>query len=374
VLIPVSIAYDQILDLGSYTAEARGGAKERESFSWMVKTIRTLRRRYGRIHLSFGETLSLAEEMRQQPHPEGGPPEKGLQIQKLAFEVGLRINRATPITPISLVTLALLGARDRALTVGETMGALEHFLDYVADRDLPVTEALSLDTPETVEAALEALREHGVVSRFSGGPETVYSIEPDQHLSAAYYRNTIIHFFINGAIAELALLAAADAEGDRPAVFWDEVMGLRDLLKFEFFFPEKDEFCEEIVGEILYHRDDWEQTLEQGRDEVLGLVRAFDPYRAHWVLRPFLDSYRVVADALEVLDYRADVDEKPFLAECMALGRQYRLQHRIESAESVSTVLFGTGVRLAENRGLLEGGGLVRLEERRAFAAEIQAH
>jgi len=371
VLIPVSIAYDQIQDIGSYTAEAKGGPKERESFSWMVKAIRALRRRYGRIHVRFGETLSLADEMRSLPSSEDGTPEEGLEIQKIAFEVALRINRTTPITPISLVTLALLGARDRALTIAETMSALEHFLNYVDDRGLPVTEQLSLDTPETVEAALEALRGNGVVSRFSGGPETVYSIEPEQHLSAAYYRNTIIHFFINGAIAELALLAASDADGDRQAAFWDEVMKLRDLLKFEFFFPEKDEFREEIRGEIVYHRGDWEQSLKQGREEVLDLVRAFDPYRAHWVLRPFLEAYRVVADALETADYQADIEEKPFLADCIALGKQYRLQHRIESAESVSTFLFDTALRLAKNRGLLEGGGPERLEERRRFASEI---
>ncbi|MBU1865551.1 MAG: glycerol-3-phosphate 1-O-acyltransferase [Actinobacteria bacterium] len=372
ILIPVSIAYDQVLDIGSYTAEAKGGAKERESFSWMVRTIRTLRRRYGGIHLRFGDTLSLAEEMKALPPASGGMPEEGLAIQKLAFEVALRINRATPITPISLVTLALLGARDRALTVEETMGALQHFLDYVADRNLPVSQRLSLDTPETVEGALEALRENGVVSRFSAGPETVYSIEPEQHLAAAFYRNTIIHFFINGAIAELALLAAAGADGDREAAFWDEVMELRDLLKFEFFFPEKDEFRTEIEGEILYHRDDWRLVMGRGRDDVLDLVRAFDPYRAHWVLRPFLEAYRVVADALESLDYRLDVDEKTFLAGCMGLGKQYRLQHRIQSDESVSTILFGTALRLAGNRGLLMGGGLERLEERRRFAAEIR--
>ena len=372
VLIPVSIAYDQIQDIGSYTAEARGGAKERESFSWMVKAIRTLRRRYGRIHVRFGETLALAEVTRPAASSPAGSPDEGLEVQKLAFEVALRINRATPITPISLVTLVLLGAGDRALTVSETLESLGHFLDYVDDHQLPVTDQLSLDTPEQVEAALEALREHKVVSRFDGGPETVYSIEPDQHLAAAYYRNTIIHFFVTGSITELALLAAAHADGDRTAAFWDEVMALRDLLKFEFFFPEKDEFRAEVEGELSYRREDWERAFSAGHDEVLDLVRSFHPYGAHWVLRPFLEAYRVVADGLEALDYRADVDTKPFLAHCVELGKQYRLQHRIRSSESVSTVLFGTALKLAGNRGLLDGGDEDRLEQRRAFAAQIE--
>ena len=37
------------------------------------------------------------------------PDEHNLALQKLAFEVCVRINAVTPITPVSLVTLALLG-------------------------------------------------------------------------------------------------------------------------------------------------------------------------------------------------------------------------------------------------------------------------
>ena len=112
VLIPVSIAYDQIQDIGAYTTEQQGGEKERESFSWMVRAIRTLRRRYGRIHLRLGEPVSVAGSLPQyRPGVEGDPDARSLEIQKLAFEVSNRINRVTPITPISLVTLALLGAQ-----------------------------------------------------------------------------------------------------------------------------------------------------------------------------------------------------------------------------------------------------------------------
>jgi glycerol-3-phosphate O-acyltransferase len=149
-------------------------------------------------------------------------------------------------------------------------------------------------------------------------------------------------------------------------------MALRDLLKFEFFFPEKDEFRAEVEGELAYRRGEWEAALGAGHDQVLDLARAFHPYSAHWVLRPFLEAYRVVADALEALDYRSEVDPKPFLASCVDLGRQYRLQHRIRSSESVSTVLFDTALKLAGNRGLLDGGDEGRLEERKAFASDIE--
>jgi glycerol-3-phosphate O-acyltransferase len=372
-LIPVAIAYDQIHDLSAYAAEQRGAAKEREGFRWFIKAVQSLRRRHGRISVCFGEPLLLSERLaRYGPDAAPEPDADAREIRKLGYEVGARINRVTPITPISLVTLVLLGARDRALTVSETLAGLRDYLEGIRLRGLPVSEPLSLlETPEMVEASLDALVDHGVVSRFSGGPEVVYSIGPEQHVAAAFYRNTIVHFFLGGAIAELALLHVADLPECGTDAFWDEVWALRDLLKSEFYFPDKHDFAADVSVEVERHYPGWVQALAGGTDP-LDVVRSFYPYLSHWALRPFVEAYRVVADVLERHDYRAEIDHKQVLAECMALGKQYHLQRRLQSPESLSTVLFGTGFELARRRGLVELGGPERLEQRRAFAGQIR--
>ena len=60
-------------------------------------------------------------------------------------------------------------------------------------------------------------------------------------------------------------------------------------------------------------------------------ARASRPFSAHRVLRPFLEAYRVVADALLRRDPAQPVEEEPFLREALALGKQYELQRRIQS-------------------------------------------
>ncbi|HEY5578959.1 MAG TPA: 1-acyl-sn-glycerol-3-phosphate acyltransferase, partial [Acidimicrobiia bacterium] len=50
-IIPVSIAYDQIQEVGSHAAEQRGDPKERESVGWMVRAVRSFRGRYVSIHI-----------------------------------------------------------------------------------------------------------------------------------------------------------------------------------------------------------------------------------------------------------------------------------------------------------------------------------
>ncbi len=374
-LIPVSIAYDQISDVQDYAAEQQGGAKRAESFGWLVGWIRRLRRRYGTIHIELGEPLSLLKTLGPpSPGAEPDPDEQSLELQKLAFEVCVRINAVTPITPISLVTLALLGTGGHAQTVPDVRVRLENLLWDVKRRDLPNTGLAELETPEGVERVLEALAQNDVVDRFDEGTECVYRIGAERQHAAAYYRNSIIHFFVVPAIAELALLAAAEAPGgeDRVAAFWSAAIQLRDLLKFEFFFAEKDVFRGELHRELADRDPDWESLLAGGADGAHELVRRSRPFNAHRVLRPFLEAYRVVGDRLARVEPGEAVEREPFLDACLGLGRQYHLQRRVHSTSSVSKVLFQTAFKLAANRGLLESDAPDLAERRRAFATEVR--
>jgi len=373
-LIPVSIAYDQIQDVPEYAAEQRGGAKQRESFTWLVNVLRRLGRRYGGIHIRFGEPLSLAETFgrAESDNWESHPEQEQWAVQKLAFEVCLRINQVTPITESSLVTFAMLGSGFRALSIGEVVEALRNVLGFVRLRKLPTCGELDLDDAPGVSRALEALVGNGVVTKFTEGLEPLYVIGPEQQLAAAYYRNTVIHFFLNACVAELALLRAAEeTANDRLETFWGEALALRDLLKFEFFFPEKEAFRAELAAEIRFSEPDWEARVREGPDAILRLVHSFRPFSSHRALRPFIDAYQIVGDLLEREPHRAFV-ESEFVDQCLRLGRQYHLQRRIHSAQSISQVLFRTALRLARNRGVLTDAP--DLEERRsALAAEIRS-
>ena len=373
-LIPVAIVYDQIQDVGDYVAEQRGAAKERESLGWFLRLIRRLHRDYGDIHVRFGEPLSLATALGPAAHVDAeSADERHLDVQKIAFESAVRINRVTPITPTSLVALTLLGLGDRAATVPELVKGLYNLVHYIRRRQLPTTVELDVDMPEGVQRILDQLEASGVVSRFAEGLDAVYAISPEQHLTAAYYRNTIIHFFVTPSIAELALLRAAEVEPAAAATeFWNEALRLRDLLKFEFFFAEREAFRAELRGEVTLHDPDWEAALARGGDAVRAVVRRFKPFSAHRVLRPFLEAYRVVGDALERHDAAVPVEETMFLSTCLALGKQYRLQRRIRREESVSKVLFATALRLARNYNLLTPDGPELADRRRQFAKDIR--
>lgn len=353
-LMPISIAYDQLHEVSEFAAEAKGGAKKAENLAWFVRFFRAQREPFGRIYFRIAEPVSLRAMLGP---PDGGKSEgdeETLAVQKVAFEVSTRINDVTPITGTSLAALVLLSHRGRALTLDEIFQELEEYLALAVGRRLPIAPSARLPDAESVRRILEALAGHNVVAIHRGGLQTVYSIGPDQHLAAAFYRNTIIHFFINDAVIELALLKAVDQPTDREAAFWEEVFRLRDLLKFEFFFKEKNEFRAAVDRELKLQAPNWATALNGGRDQVNALIKSLRPITAPGVLRSFFEAYVVVADTLDAHGLGAHFDEKKFLNSCGSVGRQYMLQKKIQSPESVSKHLFQTGLQLARNHKLLD--------------------
>jgi glycerol-3-phosphate O-acyltransferase len=363
-LIPTSIVYDQLYEVGAMAAEEHGAAKTPESFGWLVGYARAQGRGFGKVRVSFGEPLSLREAL------DAAAGEHA--VERVAFEVCHRINQATPITATALVALALLGVEDRALTLEEVRVTLAPLLHYVGARALPVTGDLDLESSEGVRQALVGLCRHGVATRYSGGTEPVWSIGSERHLEAAFYRNSVLHFLVDRAIAELVLCGVDETPSlDPVGDGWAAGLAIRDLLKFEFFFARRREFEASLRAELELLKPAWEAEIVRPGAAWEALVNA-PIHIAPRVLAPFLEAYLVVAERLEARDPRAPVDEKEFLAECLGVAHQQRLQRRLQSTESISRELFATGLRLARNRDLVDPGRAELAAARERFATELR--
>ncbi len=374
-LVPTSIVYDQLHEVEAMTTEAYGAAKRPEDFRFLIRLARQQGERLGRAYLDFGEPLPLRKRLEELRAEESGT---GTEIERIALDVEHRINRATPVTPTAVVSLALLGA-DRSLSISEVLATVRPLASYIAARNWKVAGAADLTNRSTIRWTLHQLVASGVVSVYDAGTEPVWGIGAEQHLVAAFYRNAAIHIVVDRAIAETALLAATeDAEGSvdglvQPTDVRDEALRLRELLKFEFLFSARAQFEKELADEVrLIGRVDDTSKAASAAD-VRGLLEKADVLLAHLVLRPFLDAYHIVADRLADYDDES-FDEDTFLTECLEVGKQWELQRRIASAESRSMELFKTALRLARHRELVDCfEDLDIARRRREFADEIAA-
>ena len=369
-LVPTSIVYDQLHEVEAMTTEAYGATKRPEDLRFLIRLARQQGERLGRAYLDFGEPLPLRKRLEELRADDSGT---GTEIERIALDVEHRINRATPVTPTAVVNLALLGA-DRSLSIGEVLATVRPLASYIAARNWSVAGAADLTNRSTIRWTLHQLVDSGVVEVYDAGTEAVWGISADQHLVAAFYRNTAIHILVDRAIAETALLAATESSSDGsvlPTTVRDEALRLRELLKFEFLFSARAQFEKELAGEVRLIGHVEHITRPVAAAEVRGLLESADVLLAHLVLRPFLDAYHIVADRLAAYEDES-IDEDTFLRECLQVGKQWELQRRIASAESRSMELFKTALRLARHRELIDGVDDSEIaRRRREFADEI---
>lgn len=366
ILVPVSIVYDQLSEVGAMAEEQVGATKSGEGLRWLADYVRAQRQNVGAAQVRFGDAFSLRSALDEAAGA-------GVQLEKVAFRVLDGINRATPITSTSLVTFALLGARDRAFTSEQVARVVAPLLDLVCEREIPGPVA-SLRRENGLRATLDQLCAAGVVQCYEGGTEPVWSIAPGRHHVAAFYRNGVLHHFVNRAIVELALLglAQADTAVDDPVeAAWEDALAIRDLLKFEFFFADKATFRDELALELDRFAADWRERVGSP-EEMEELLQGAPTFVAHRTLRAFLDAQLVVAQQLATRDPRKGFSKSEFLDGCLGVGRQLLLQGRLHGPESVSQELYAAALQLAANRDIVDPGRDEVRVAREAFLAEVQ--
>lgn len=361
-LIPVAINYDMNNDVKDYAAEQSGAIKRPESLSWFVSYLRRMRRPLGRIYVDFGEPVVVQKSSFY---------DDPLALQKTAFKIGVEANRVTPITLTSLMCLSLLGAAPRAQTIEELSDNMDALRDWTKGRDIRFTSDFDDDNQAHMQELITHVVNSELINRYDEGPETVYAVAADKHAMASYYRNTIVHHFVNKAIAELSLIEAANSSGSAIEAFYAQADYLKDMFKFEFFYEPTDEFHANIKKELTAFDRDWETKMDS-REYVLSLLRSMEPLVTHCSLQPYIEAYRIVADVFAGLNEDETLDEKNLVAAAFRYGNQAYLQRRISSRASIGQILFSNGYKLLDSYGLVDVGADDLVERRKKISKELR--
>jgi putative phosphoserine phosphatase/1-acylglycerol-3-phosphate O-acyltransferase len=234
--IPVSIVYDLIPDVDQMVREGRGSEKSKESFAWFMKYVKNMGEDFGKISIRFSDPVDMLAESKVDTsvHAMGDRP----KLPKFAFNLVHEINNVTPVTTGSLIFTSLLS--QFALTkiqletsVVELMELVEnHKADALVERGKPLNQS--------IQTALNRFIKSGMVRKIGQGHTTKYSIVPEKYLAATYYANMSVHYLFHRAFIELALVKLKMSRSKyRLRLFWEEIMTLRDMFKFEFFYSNK---------------------------------------------------------------------------------------------------------------------------------------
>jgi len=350
--VPVSIVYDLIPDVKEMTEQAKGAKKKSENVAEGVKYIRSLGSDYGRAAIRFGDPVEIEETHNVSvPQFEEDAYKNRDTLPFFAFDLINQMSKITPVSTVSLICNVLLN--DFAQTKKEIEFKVKKLMEYIGKKQEDALIDRGNSIAVSVQKGLNLLQGAHIVQKSRAGQKAQYSIASSEYLPATYYANMVAGHLYHSAFVEMALVKIKDdTSPNRVVHFWEEIMNLRNLFKFEFFYTNKAKFSAEIEEELGRFDKNWREILNDPKKDVAEILKKQHLFISRALLLSYLEADKVVCHTLHGWDEEDVFNESEFLELCMFKGKELHWQSRITRLDSVSKPFLGNAYRFAENAGL----------------------
>lgn len=249
VFVPVYIGYEKLFEGKSYISELLGQPKKKESLLGLLLTVRELRKRFGKVYLNFAEPIALADVLASHcPDWQALPPLQGERpewfkavVLSLGRQIADGINSATVVTPVSLLSLALLATPRHAMDATLLARQLDGYRTLVGQS--PYTGRVIV-TPMTGLEIIDYCEQLGLLQRQPHPLGDVLCLTPEHAVLLTYARNNILHLFAVPALIACLLTQNPELSRSQLATL---LRTLYPFLRGELFLRWRDD---ELPGVI----------------------------------------------------------------------------------------------------------------------------
>lgn len=351
--VPVSIAYDEVLEEKSYQQEMAGEKKITESVWSLFRARKVVHRRIGGVYVRLGEPL-LASEIHTVWHSK-------LSVEKSAFEICKRISDVTPVTPRAIVSTVLLCHPETPLSLEKTLEVSLQLGEFLQRVSLPLSVPLDESFSGALEKTLKSLKRSGVIEVDENTVPRKYYCPGRRRKTLNYYKNNGLHCFVLPSILfhSVVLTRRHTGETADPRAFWDEVssvaLELRNLLKFEFFFSPSKKFLEEMerVADYYFGEHRREQSIHklwekfQQGSQTHAIVSLYLR-----VLADLLESYVTALMAIKQIE-EVEIEKKALSQKILRFAEGMATEGRVHFPESLVLQNYSNAVELLTNLNLV---------------------
>ncbi|MEN0007022.1 MAG: HAD-IB family hydrolase, partial [Bacteroidota bacterium] len=345
--------------------------KSPESLKWFVNYIKKLDGNFGKVSIRFGTPVPFnAENSVELVISNNYNTGFSGKLSRFALELVHQINQITPVTTASLICISLLSkfSMKKREIENDVAGMMRLFDQYkpnaLVDRGKPIGNS--------VQVALNLLLRANLILQHGEALDAKYVLNSQNYLQANYYANMSAHHLYQIAFIELALLKSATAKSEhRLEAFWKEIMSLRSLFKFEFFYSKKLEFANEVEAQLAIMDPNWLELVNDTKNHKLAFLQAQKVLVAPAVIYNYVEAYRVVAHALLSWSPERRFEQKAFIADCMYISEELQWHGKIQRMGAVSKPFLLNGIRLVENLKLIPEMGKDKKEEIQAFLDQL---
>ena len=350
--VPVSIVYDLIPDVKEMTEQVKGAKKKSENIAEGVKYVRSLNNEYGRAAIRFGDPVEINEVHNViVPQLEDDSYKNKNTLPYFAFDLINQMSKITPVSTVSLICNVLLN--DFAQTKKEIEFKVKMLMEYIGQKQEDSLIDRGNPIAVSVQKALNLLQGAHIVQKSRAGQKAQYSIISSEYLPATYYANMAAGHLYHLAFVEMALIKIKDdTSPNRIVHFWEEIMNLRNLFKFEFFYTNKAKFSAEIEKELNRFDRNWREILSNPKKDVSEILKKQSLFISRALLLTYIEADKVVCHALNNWDEDDQFTEEEFMELCLFKGKELHWQGSITRLDSVSKPFLSNAHRFAENAGL----------------------
>ena len=365
VFVPVYFGYEKLVEADTYVGELSGRPKEKETVLGLIGALKILRRRYGRVYVSFGEPLDLARHL--DAHAPAWRADAGSQkpdwlsdaVAQLASGIQRRVNSAVAISPAGLVSMVLLATPRQAMVEDDLVRQLE--LCRALALRLPYSQDASC-TPLTGAEIVAHARALGMLETAPHALGNVVRFAPATAVTSAYYRNSILHAYALPSLIACAFLnnAALRAE-DVQRLAWR----IYPYVAEELFLRWTEEELPTAVDGVLAALADL-KLLERDPDGTLwrrpvtGSSEAVQlSLLAHTTLEVIERYYLAIALLLRAGS--GEITQDALEKQCHLMASRMSLLYELRSPEFFDKGMFRQFLDLLQRRAVLgrdEGGRL----------------
>ncbi|MCG7584150.1 glycerol-3-phosphate 1-O-acyltransferase PlsB [Photobacterium sp. OFAV2-7] len=351
-LVPVYIGYEHVMEVATYAKELRGKRKEKENVGQVLRTLRKLRN-LGQGYVNFGEPISLnhylnenAPEWHQDIDPIEPQRPQWLNpvVNDLANKMMTHINDAAATNALTLCALALLAARQRALSREELEQQIDCYLQLL--RNVPYSKQCTMPESDAATLVAHAVEmDKFIVERDSLGD--IISLDRQQSILMTYYRNNIIHLF-----ALPSLIAHIVVQHQRLSLqaLRQQVELLYPFLKAELFLRHDKESLGEIIDSQIAELVRQRLVLSDGEYIELNSAR-IGPLQL--LARTISETLQRYAIALTLLRSEPQLMKSDLEQQSQMMAQRLSRLHGINAPEFFDKGVFATLVKTLRSEGYL---------------------
>jgi glycerol-3-phosphate O-acyltransferase len=361
VFVPVYFGYERLVEARTYIGELSGRPKEKESILGMLRTLPELRSRFGKVYVSFGEPLPLAELLRdhypqfdpQVPVTEEKPEWLAPLCRDLARRIMSRINAAACVTPVNLIGMVLLATPRQSMGEADLARQLELYASLL--RQAPYSPRVWV-TPLDGQAMIRHCEALAMLRRQPHPLGDVIGMTEHNAVLSSYYRNNVLHLLLMPSLLACAFLNnPAVSRGDLLRLAWRVYPYVADEYFLRWRESELPAVVDELLEDLLNHglltasedRAEWRRPAAESSEAVQLSVLAR-------ITVPILERY-YLAITLLLRAGSGRLSQEALELQCQQTAQRMAMLYELNSPEFFDRALFRNFVeRLRERKVVAE--------------------